>query len=154
LEYSSLKLEPASAFGGYSVRLLADEPNELLPMYRDSTPQCGCRVIKKYFTTIFHLSNPGASIIDTKFIVFGMFYVYVIYSKRFRKTYVGMTHNLEGRLTAHNHPGNKGYTRHFKPWSILFYKSYQTKSEALKRERFYKSGIGRQIIHDYIKEKK
>ena len=64
-----------------------------------------------------------------------------------------MTHNLEGRLSAHNHSRNKGYTKRFMPWQILFYESYSTKAEALDRERFYKSGVGRQKIHDFIKHK-
>lgn len=75
-----------------------------------------------------------------------MFYVYVLYSEAFDKTYAGFTGSLEGRLAAHNHPSNKGYTKRFQPWKILHSETYHSKKEAMERERFLKSGAGRELI--------
>jgi len=42
-----------------------------------------------------------------------MFYTYVIFSKSYNKIYTGFTSDLDGRLIAHNHSRNKGWTRKF-----------------------------------------
>ena len=79
-----------------------------------------------------------------------MHFIYCLYSPQFDKTYVGRTSNLQGRLDSHNHPSNKGHTRRFQPWEILFFEQFQTLEEASKRERFYKSGVGRELIRQKI----
>jgi len=33
-----------------------------------------------------------------------MFWIYIIYSEKFDKYYVGFSSDIEGRLAAHNHP--------------------------------------------------
>ena len=79
-----------------------------------------------------------------------MHFVYCIFSPQFDKTYVGRTSNLQGRLDSHNHPSNKGYTKRFQPWVILFFEEFQTIEEASKKERFYKTGIGRELIRQKL----
>lgn len=79
-----------------------------------------------------------------------MFYTYILYSREYNKTYVGYTSNLEGRLQAHNHPQNKGWTHKFQPWEILYFEEYATKSEAMKREKELKTGKGRDFIQNIL----
>lgn len=79
-----------------------------------------------------------------------MYFVYCLYSAGFGKTYVGRTSNLQGRLEAHNHPSNKGYTKRYQPWGILFFEEFKTVEEASQRERFYKSGMGRELIKEQL----
>ena len=79
-----------------------------------------------------------------------MHFVYCLYSRIFKKTYVGRTSNFEGRLLAHNHPCNKGYTKRFQPWVTLFVEQFETIQEASMKERFYKTGKGRKIIKEQI----
>ena len=79
-----------------------------------------------------------------------MFYTYVLYSESFRKTYVGFTSNLEGRLLAHNHPQNKGYTKRFQPWIILYSEEFEFQHEAMVREQQLKTGQGRVFIQSLI----
>ena len=76
------------------------------------------------------------------------FYVYVLRSSKFERNYVGFTSNLDQRLVDHNNGRTKS-TRPYKPWKVLFYEKYSSKIEALKREKYLKSGQGR----DYIKQK-
>ncbi len=75
-----------------------------------------------------------------------MFTVYVLYSEKFNKHYTGYTSDLEDRLTSHNHLATKGYSTKFRPWSLIFSKTFETKSEALKYEAWLKTGVGRTFI--------
>jgi putative endonuclease len=82
-----------------------------------------------------------------------MYFVYILYSMSFDKTYVGFTSDVQGRLLAHNHPKNKGYTKRYQPWEILHSEIYKTKSEAMRRESWYKTGIGRKEIDRILRDK-
>jgi putative endonuclease len=48
-------------------------------------------------------------------------------------------------MLEHNETG-KGYTKRFRPWKILFTEYYPTKKEAIIRERYLKTGKGREEI--------
>jgi putative endonuclease len=63
-----------------------------------------------------------------------------------------MTSNLEMRLFAHNHLP-KGWTKNFRPWEVLYKEEFQTKPEALARERELKGFQGREFIHNLLKYK-
>ena len=75
-----------------------------------------------------------------------MFTVYILYSLRFDKTYVGFTTDLTARFKSHNELGIKGWTIKFRPWQIMHTEEYSTKKEAMAREQWFKSGIGREFI--------
>ena len=75
-----------------------------------------------------------------------MFYVYVLKSLRNEKRYVGFTmKSPEVRLIEHNIGANK-WTKMNKPFKLMYQESYGDKTEALRRERFLKSGKGRKFI--------
>ncbi len=76
--------------------------------------------------------------------------VYVLYSEKFDKTYIGFTNQLILRFYQHNEYSNKGYTKRFRPWKVLYCEWFQTKSEAMKREKWLKSGVGRSFIKNNI----
>jgi len=66
-----------------------------------------------------------------------MFYLYIIKSINKDYNYLGVTNNLDRRLSNHNSGFSKS-TKPYKPF-ILFYKEeYQTLPEARKREWFLK----------------
>ena len=73
------------------------------------------------------------------------YYVYVLRSTKFERNYVGFTINLAKRLRQHNAGKNKS-TKPYLPWKVLFFESFSTKAEALKREKFFKTGKGREYI--------
>ena len=81
-----------------------------------------------------------------------MFNVYVLYSQKFDKIYIGYTSNLEQRLISHNILATKGYTIRFRPWIIIHKENFETKNAAMKREKQLKSGQGRKFIWDIIKK--
>ncbi|MBL1213414.1 MAG: GIY-YIG nuclease family protein [Ignavibacteriae bacterium] len=74
-----------------------------------------------------------------------MFYVYVIYSKKFDKIYIGQTMDLEIRLEEHN-DGLSNYTKKFIPWELVYSEKADTRSDALIREKQLKSSRGRSFI--------
>jgi putative endonuclease len=82
-----------------------------------------------------------------------MFTVYVLYSPTFGKTYTGFTSSLSQRLESHNSLATKGYTLKYRPWILLFSEEFETKTEALKREKELKSGKGRDFIKSLIQNK-
>jgi len=57
--------------------------------------------------------------------------------------YVGSTDDLLGRIEQHNpspanYDGSK-YTHKNSPWQLVYHESFQTRSEAMTREKFIKS---------------
>ena len=80
-----------------------------------------------------------------------MFTVYVLYSPKFNRIYIGYTSNLEQRFISHNKLSKKGYTIRYRPWVIAFTEIYQDKEEAMRREKFFKTGKGREIVWERIR---
>ena len=74
------------------------------------------------------------------------FVVYILFSEKHTKTYVGFTSNLIARFKSHNYLETKGYTIKFRPWKVIHVEFYFTKKEALQREKYFKSGNGREEI--------
>lgn len=63
-----------------------------------------------------------------------MNYVYILKCKD-ETLYTGYTNNLEKRLKVHNEGKGAKYTRARLPVELLYFEEYETKSEAMKRER-------------------
>jgi putative endonuclease len=72
-------------------------------------------------------------------------FIYVLKSGKDGSLYVGSTNNLEQRILYHN----KGYSLSTKskvPWVLVAVEAFDDVSVALKRERFLKSGRGREVL--------
>ncbi|PIR97930.1 MAG: excinuclease ABC subunit C [Candidatus Colwellbacteria bacterium CG10_big_fil_rev_8_21_14_0_10_42_22] len=68
-----------------------------------------------------------------------MFYtVYILYSYKDHKLYVGCTSDLDKRLERHN-AGNVIATRNRRPLVLIHQESFENKTTAFNRERFLKS---------------
>jgi len=83
-----------------------------------------------------------------------MFTTYVLYSEKHDKIYIGYTSNLQQRLISHNELATKGWTIKFRPWKLIYKEEYETKSEAMKREKQLKSYKGRTFIRNLIDKTK
>ncbi|MBA3664896.1 MAG: GIY-YIG nuclease family protein [Bacteroidetes bacterium] len=77
-----------------------------------------------------------------------LYYVYIIYSQRAGKKYTGFSEDITLRLQQHNEGSLGVYTKNKGPWVLIHLEEFENKSEALKRERYLKTGAGR----DYIKK--
>jgi len=61
-------------------------------------------------------------------------YVYILRCAN-STLYVGSTHDLQARLKAHNNGRGAAYTFKYRPVHLVYSEMYQTKTDALKRER-------------------
>ena len=82
------------------------------------------------------------------------YFIYILYSETADKYYTGYTSNLDGRVMAHNHPSNKGWTRRYKPWKLIHSEAYSTKEEAMAREKQVKKLKSKEMIRKIIQIKK
>jgi putative endonuclease len=80
-----------------------------------------------------------------------MYHVYVLYSQKINKRYVGSTSKAEERFDEHNR-GKCRFTKGGIPWILVHKEEYRTLSEARKRELFLKSGAGRKLLDNLLKE--
>ena len=74
-----------------------------------------------------------------------MYFVYILYSPKVDRLYIGVTNDIDRRLEQHN-SGGSNYTRGKGPWYIVYKEEYENKSEALKREREIKNWKSRSRI--------
>ena len=79
---------------------------------------------------------------------FKMYYVYVLINEK-GKIYIGQTKDINKRLNDHKRGWSK-YTKKKGNWELLFTEEYSTRTEAIKRERYLKSGVGRKYIKEVI----
>ena len=75
-----------------------------------------------------------------------MFIVYILYSISSRKIYFGFTSNLIERFNSHNELATKGWAIKFRPWQIIHTEIFESKFQAIARERQLKSATGRDWI--------
>jgi putative endonuclease len=81
-----------------------------------------------------------------------MYYTYITISETTGKLYIGQTNNIESRLKRHN--SNKNITTKNKgPWRLLFYKEYDTRSEAMMYEKKLKSIKNKEYLMSKIDKK-
>jgi len=67
-----------------------------------------------------------------------MYYSYILKSLKDGTHYYGSTAKLDSRLKNHN-SGKVKYTKAHRPWVLHYYEEFETRSEAVKREKFFKS---------------
>ena len=77
------------------------------------------------------------------------YFVYVLLSLTFRKTYVGSTTNLNRRIAEHN-SGKNYFTKRYVPWNIVFKEEFDNLTMARSKEKYLKSASGRRLV---LKEK-
>jgi len=63
-----------------------------------------------------------------------MYYVYALKSTKNGDIYIGSTEDLRTRVKLHNF-GKVKSTKAYKPWGLIYYEAYLSKSDAAKRER-------------------
>ncbi len=74
-----------------------------------------------------------------------MYYVYVLKSEVYNSHYVGISKDPTKRLKEHN-VGMSKYTKGRRPFKLVCVESCETRSLAREKEKFYKSGSGREKL--------
>ena len=109
-------------------------------------------------STIFHPACGGKKIgsitrHSSRFINFGMFFIYILQSKKNNSYYIGSCKNIEKRFNQHN----SGLTKSIKnllPFNLIYSESFNNLKEARKRELQIKSWKSRKAIEKLIKHSK
>ena len=85
------------------------------------------------------------------------YHVYILYSLKDRRLYVGCTSNLKKRIERHK-DGNVTATKLRRPLELVHAEIFQEKSVAFNRERFLKSLWGarekKKLVDKYLKDKR
>lgn len=76
---------------------------------------------------------------------------YILQSLKDGSYYIGSTTSLNARIIKHN-KGYSKYTKHKRPWKLVYKEEYETLSEAKKREYYLKSLKSRIVIEKLIKQ--
>ena len=73
------------------------------------------------------------------------FVVYLLYSILHARTYVGQTGDVDSRVALHN-SGKVRSTKPYRPWVLVYQEKYRTRAEAMTREKWRKSRLGRMFV--------
>lgn len=74
-----------------------------------------------------------------------MITVYAISSLKKNYIYVGMTKDLSQRFKCHN-AGYEKTTKPYKPFELIYTEKCKTRKEARVREKYLKSGVGKEFL--------
>lgn len=74
-----------------------------------------------------------------------MFYVYVLESVINKRHYTGQIFDIDNRLKEQNSFKVKS-TKDLAPWKLVYLEEFETREEAIKREKYLKSGYGRMFL--------
>ena len=64
-----------------------------------------------------------------------MFYTYVLFSENDKNFYIGFTKDLKKRFDEH---------------SLIYYEACLNEDDAIRREKYFKSGFGRRFLRNRI----
>ena len=80
-----------------------------------------------------------------------MYYVYILKSLKTEKFYIGQTHNIQNRVSEHNN-GKTISTRSGRPWALVHSEEFETRMEAIQRERELKAKKSHRIIEILVRQ--
>ena len=78
-----------------------------------------------------------------------MFYVYVLLSKVDNQFYTGATSDLKSRLQKHD-DGQVPSTSKRRPLKLIYYEACLEKGDAIKREKYLKTGMGKRYLRNRL----
>ncbi len=78
-----------------------------------------------------------------------MFYTYILLCSN-GSYYKGFTNDLEKRYQQHLNGTGAKHTAKHRPIKIAYYETYKTEQEAVAREKYFKSGSGREWLKQHI----
>jgi len=78
-----------------------------------------------------------------------MWYVYALKSLKDNNLYIGISENPERRLQDHN-SGMTNSTKYRRPLKIIYKEVCDDRVKAREREKYLKSGFGREFLKTYL----
>jgi putative endonuclease len=80
-----------------------------------------------------------------------MYYVYVLLSEKDKNFYTGFSENIKQRLDEHN-AGKNVSTKLRRPFMLIYCEGHTSKSDALRRENYFKSSKGKTTLKQILKD--
>ena len=74
---------------------------------------------------------------------------YILYSPSFKRYYKGHCKNIKERIKEHN-SGKTKSTKAFIPWKLVYQEEFNTRENAIARERYFKTAAGRRFLKKKI----
>jgi len=85
-----------------------------------------------------------------------MFYLYILRSRKDGRFYTGVTKDLKDRIKRHDENRSLS-TKNRGPYDLVYYEIYDSRSDAMKRERYLKSLEGgpmkKVLVEEFDQEK-
>ncbi len=78
------------------------------------------------------------------------FVVYILKSEFNGIHYTGYTSNLIARIKSHNSLSSKGFTKKYRPWTVIYLEFFTEEKNARSREKFLKTGAGRRWLSQNV----
>ena len=78
-------------------------------------------------------------------------FTYVLRSESTGRYYTGATKDIDIRLTQHNSDQSRS-TKNRGPWKLVHCEEFATLAESLRRERYLKSGKGRDELKRILRD--
>lgn len=79
-----------------------------------------------------------------------MYYVYILHSTKDSGLYIGYTTDLKRRLPEHKNGTSKS-TKYRIPVQLIHYEAFREIADAKAREKYLKSGYGREQLRNQLK---
>ena len=76
-------------------------------------------------------------------------YTYILFSDKTQKFYIGSCENMDSRLARHN-TGATPSTKSGRPWTVVYFELFPSKTEALAWEKYIKSMKSKYYIQKLI----
>ena len=73
------------------------------------------------------------------------YFLYILFSPKLDKYYIGVSHDPDMRLYYHNR-AEKGWTRRGRPWKLVFKKEFPDKLTAMRWERWLKKQKDKNLV--------
>lgn len=78
------------------------------------------------------------------------YYVYILRSLKDGLFYIGYSEDLKTRVVDHN-KGKNLSTKNRRPLELIFYESFRSKDDALRREDYFKTTKGKVTLKQMLK---
>ena len=92
-------------------------------------------------------SNPSVSAMVQR-----KFFVYILQSMKDFSFYIGLCEDLDKRMSKHS-DGFSRYTSSKRPWRLVYFEMFESRTEALKRETQIKKMKSRRFIEELVRNK-
>ena len=108
-------------------------------------------ILHNFFTILSQQKYPNKNVRVFSFIAI-MFYTYILYSATLNKYYIGSCQDIQKRLQDHLNSRSK-FTKVVKDWELKYYETFETRSNAMKRELQIKKMKSSKYIESLIETK-